>query len=164
MIYKTCCFTGHRYFSRNQISIINNELIAKIEELIKQNVLYFVTGGALGFDTLVAEVILDLKKENEQIKLILAVPCKDQAARWKYEDRMIYENIKGKADKVIYLSKEYKEGCMLERNRYMVDHSKFVIVAWDGRKSVGTFYTLNYAKKQRRNIILINFGGNYGST
>lgn len=45
---------------------------------------------------------------------------------------------------------------MLKRNRRMVDYSKYVIAAWDGRKYGGTYYTINYAKKLNKEIILID--------
>lgn len=50
---------------------------------------------------------------------------------------------------------------MLKRNRFMVDNSNFIIGSWDGRKRGGTYYTLNYAKKLNREIILLDYGRQY---
>ena len=47
---------------------------------------------------------------------------------------------------------------MLKRNRHMVNNSSFVIAAWDGRKRGGTYYTVNYAQKLKKEIIFINVG------
>ena len=58
--------------------IITDEAI----KLIDQGVTYFIAGGALVFDTLAAQTVLDLKKDYAQIKLILAIPCKNQSDKW----------------------------------------------------------------------------------
>lgn len=50
---------------------------------------------------------------------------------------------------------------MLKRNRFMVDNSNFAIVAWNGRKTGGTYYTLSYAKKLNKEIILLDFRRQY---
>lgn len=49
---------------------------------IEQGYRYFVADGALGFDTLAAQTVLNLKQQYPEIKLILVLLCKDQAARW----------------------------------------------------------------------------------
>lgn len=59
----------------------------------------------------------------------------------------------------MYLSEKYENNCILKRNRHMVEHSKFVIAAWDGRKCRGTYYTINYAKKLKKEITLLNLYG-----
>lgn len=91
-----------------------------------------------------------------QIKLILIIPCKGQENKWNYKDQKVYENIKNNADKIVYLSEKYEDGCMLKRNRHMIDNSNFVIAAWDSREMGGTYYTLNYARKLKKEIIFIN--------
>ena len=53
------------------------------------------------------------------------------------------------------LQEEYTRGCMQKRNKYMVDNSQYVIAVWDGSKS-GTFNTLKYARKLKRNIMVID--------
>ncbi len=79
MIKQTCCFTGHRiipYERSKEIYIaLKQAIILSIEEGYK----YFGVGGALGFDMMAAQTILKLKSKYPQIKLILILPCKDQA-------------------------------------------------------------------------------------
>ena len=124
-----------------------------------QGTTHFMTGGAIGFDTIAAQKILALKNDYKKINLILAIPCEDQADKWSEEDKIIYENTKNQADEVIYVSKKYERDCMLKRNRFMVDNSNFVISVWDGRRRGGTYYTLNYAQKLNRQIILLDYRG-----
>lgn len=123
---KTCCFSGHRIISNNDYDKVYNDTKKAVISLIEKGVIYYGAGGALGFDTLAAQVILDLKKEYPQIKLILVLPCTNQTMRWNQRDIEVYDDIKNKADKVVTLSECYYEGCMQARNRYLVQDSKLL--------------------------------------
>ena len=46
----------------------------------------------------------------------------------------------------------YTRGCMLRRNRYMVDHSALVIAVYDGTPG-GTCRTLEYALRQKVSFV-----------
>ena len=96
------------------------------------------------------------EKKFQQIKLILILPCRNQAYKWNKSDIETYEYIKSQSYKFVYTSEDYYDGCMLKRNRYMVDHAEYVIAAWDGRKTGGTYATVNYARKLNRKIINLN--------
>lgn len=124
---QTCCFTGHRKLPWEDIQNVRKNLYSAILTLITQGVQYFGTGGALGFDTLAAQVILELREVYPHIKLILVLPCKDQTKGWRREDVEIYEEIKKGADKVVILSEKYDRGCMYRRNCHLVTHSGYCI-------------------------------------
>ena len=57
----TCCFTGHRNLLAGQENEIWKRVYACLEPLLKEGVRYFGVGGALGFDTLVAERLIALR-------------------------------------------------------------------------------------------------------
>ena len=73
---QTCCFTGHRKIPPEQYERIAQRLKAEITALIHRGVVYFEAGGALGFDTMAARAVLELKKDYPLIKLILVVGAK----------------------------------------------------------------------------------------
>jgi len=98
----TCCFTGHRRIPPEVVAPLRERLEAEIESLIRQGVRYFGAGGALGFDTLAAEAVLDLKAVYPFIRLILVLPCRDQTRGWAEEDVKRYQAILKRADKVVY--------------------------------------------------------------
>lgn len=50
----------------------------------------------------------------------------------------------------------YGRAAPLKRNEEMVDMADAVLIIWDGR-SKGTQYTLKYAKKKNKPIILVSF-------
>ncbi len=148
---KTCCFTGHRMLSeqaRDQLPLIIHN---KIFELTARNCQTFVTGGALGFDTIAARVICQAKEYFPYIRFVMVLPCKTQADRWPEQDKIIYHHCIKAANKVIYVGEEYTSGCMFARNRKMVDMSD-ICVAYCRSQRGGTAYTVNYA--QRKNLEL----------
>jgi uncharacterized phage-like protein YoqJ len=145
---KTCCFTGHRAISKDKIDKIKCTLTKTLEELIKQGVCYFGAGGARGFDTLAAQTVLALKEQFPHIKLILVLPCKNQTRGWRQDDIDTYKAILSMADKITYESEIYYDGCMLDRNRHMVDFSGYCICYYDGNGKGGTAYTVRYAKQK----------------
>ena len=151
---KTCCFTGHRDMSEHRIKDVVKTLEKELVQLIEEGCCYFGAGGALGFDTIAAHTVLHLKEKYPHIKLILVLPCVDQAKSWSYEDKVVYEDIKQKADKVVYTSKEYTRGCMHKRNRHLVDNSSVCICYLTENKG-GTFYTVNYANSKQLKIVNI---------
>lgn len=125
-----------------------------IRELIGEGFRYFGAGGALGFDTLAAETVLALRREFPEIRLIMVLPCRDQTRGWRENDIARYERIRAAADKVVYTSDEYAPGFMHKRNRHLVDYSA-VCVAYCTRSTGGSAYTLNYAQKCGRRVIVL---------
>jgi len=149
---RTCCFTGHRVIPKYAIINLEKQLELAIIQLIEQGVVYFGAGGALGFDTMAAQTVLNLKKRYPQIKLILVLPCLSQAHSWDKDDISVYDTIKSKADKVVYTSQEYSPGCMHKRNRHLVNNSRYCI-CYLTKETGGTAYTVNYAKSEGLEIL-----------
>ena len=148
----TCCFTGHRKIPPEQYHHIVERLKVTIIKLIHQGVVYYGAGGALGFDTLAAQAILDLKGHYPQIKLILVLPCKEQADKWNDQDKKLYSEILHNADKIKYTSEHYTNHCMYIRNRHLVDHSNYCI-CYLTQSTGGTFYTVTYAMEKNLKVI-----------
>lgn len=124
----TVCFTGHRKIPLERMDTLAQRLKTEIIGLIDKGYLYFGAGGALGFDTLAAQTVLDLKTDYPRIKLILVLPCLSQADAWSSDDKDRHEYIKANADKAVYTSREYTRGCMLKRNHYLVDNSSVCLL------------------------------------
>ncbi|WP_040198378.1 SLOG family protein [Candidatus Soleaferrea massiliensis] len=149
---QTCCFTGHRDISEGDTAGIVRLLEYEVEKLICEGVCYFGAGGAQGFDTIAAQVVLKMRERHPQIRLILVLPCRDQTQRWNQKDKQIYDAILSRADKVVYLADQYYRGCMHQRNRYLVDHSGHCI-CYLRRDMGGTAYTVRYAKSKGVHVI-----------
>ena len=141
---KTCCFTGHRQIAAKDYDRLYGEVKKLIEKLNSENdVTVFIAGGALGFDTLAAKAVLELKDVLD-ISLILYLPCESQTHNWTKSAKEEYSDILRRCDGFRYISLGYTSGCMLKRNRAMVDSSAFCI-AYKKRNYGGTAFTVNYA-------------------
>lgn len=149
----TCCFTGHRKLPQDKIEKIVLNLNREIESLIAKGVTDFISGGALGFDQIAASLIIAKKEMGQKIRLIFALPCKNQDEHWTNEQKRLYHNILAEADEVIYVAEEYTNGCMKKRNHYIVDHSAYCVCALLHPIS-GTDQTVRYARQ--KGLVVLN--------
>lgn len=79
----TCCFTGHRDLPAGQEEEIWRRVHTCLEPLLEEGVRYFGVGGALGFDTLVAEKLLALRESRpNKIRIILVQSFPGYQSRW----------------------------------------------------------------------------------
>lgn len=155
---KCCCFTGHRFISAEHRQRISENLPDIIRRLTSLGVTDFICGGALGFDTLAAQAVLAERTNNPDIRLILALPCRNQNRHWSKRDTETYNSICTSADVVCYISDEYYDGCMQKRNRAMADHSSHCVFYMNVPRG-GTAYTVKYAlscELEMHNILLPN--------
>ncbi|MBO5136419.1 MAG: DUF1273 family protein [Clostridia bacterium] len=149
---KTCSFTGHRIVDSLSSPKIMSGLLDTCEDLIKKGFDTFISGGARGFDLLAAEAILTLKKTHPHIRLVMALPCRNQTQGWGKADKERYENILSLCDQTEYISENYFEGCMQIRNRFMINNSS-ICVAYLKNARGGTYSTVLYAKEQGIQVI-----------
>ncbi len=148
----TVCFTGHRDVPRAHAfelpRLLENELIT----LIERGATVFRAGGAVGFDTLAALKILEMKEAHPHIRLELILPCENQTERWSEAEIRTYRYVLERADRHEYLYERYVAGCMQERNRRLVQGSD-VCLAYCYQNRGGTLYTMTYAMKEGLEII-----------
>ena len=147
-----CCFTGHRKLSNGVLNALPEILDRCVNGLYSEGIDAFYAGGAVGFDMLAAEAVIRFRKKRPGVRLILALPCKNQTRRWKPEAVERYEAILNAANKAIFVSEEYDYACMRRRNEYMVNRSS-VCVCYLTQKKGGTAYTVSYAAKKGLRII-----------
>ncbi len=151
---KSCCFTGHRQIPKEYLERIKEQTKTEIKKLIEQGATNFLNGGAVGYDLLVGQIIIELKQSYPQINLTLVLPCKDQCKFWSETDKQAYKQLLLSANRIIYTSEQYHNGCMHTRNRYMVDNCNFVI-AYCTKQSGGSYYTMDYAKNQNVSVLML---------
>jgi uncharacterized phage-like protein YoqJ len=150
---RTCFFTGHRRLATEKIEIIKKKTEENIERLIiDYDVKNFIAGGALGYDTLAAESVIEMRKKYPHIKLFLYLPCHGQSKKWPDVDKFRYRMIISRADEVLYVTEsEYTADCMHLRNMKMIKDS-FFCIAFCIINSSGTGHTIKNAKAVNCNI------------
>lgn len=143
-----CFFTGHRKLPKNRLEIIKELLQSRVIGLIEnKGVDCFIAGGALGFDTLAARTVIELKEKYPFIRLYLYLPCNDQSRLWSAEDKYEWRMIMTKADGYKYVTDgPYVDGCMQKRNYKMADDALYGIAYCAVARS-GTGMTVNYAEE-----------------
>lgn len=156
--------TGHRPSKLGNDYALTSPLIhsikAKIQDYInnhlinlKHDPIQFITGMALGIDTLFAQIAI----ENE-IPFIAAIPCVNHQGKWPVKSRQVYDSILANklCTKHIVTPTEYTYECMQNRNIWMVDNCNLLIAVWDGVEQGGTWNCIKYAREQGKQIIYIN--------
>ncbi len=145
--FRVCCFTGHRELSADSLSSLYDLLRRAVCYAYDCGVREFRAGGALGFDTLAALTVLDLRETKPDLRLCLYLPCRNQDQIWSERDRLIYRDILERADGITYTSERYSRGCMQKRNRALVEGSDLCIAFCQNGEG-GSAYTVRYAKGQ----------------
>ena len=161
---KSCAFTGHRpeklpfpmEKGNAEYDRLEREIFCSILRMTREGITVFISGMAKGIDQIAAEIVLQLRDNLPEcmIQLWAAIPYDRQPTSWTPQDRLRYEKILERADKVEYINHDYHKGCLHERDRWMVDRASYLLAVFNGT-SGGTKYTVDYARKKGLNITII---------
>ena len=152
---ESCCFTGHRPsklpWGMDETDARCLRLKARIavalEAGYQSGYRRFIGGMALGWDLYFCEAALALRAQYPGVTVEAALPCPTQTEGWPREQQLRHARLVAACDLETVVSREYTAGCMLRRDRYMVDHASLLIAAFDGSPG-GTRYTMEYAMRQ----------------
>lgn len=141
------CFTGHRpeKLTRHE-KAIKKDLEKEIRQAVAGGLNVFITGMARGVDIWAAQIVLMLRDEGYDVKLMCVCPYEGFERSWNQEWQKAYREILAAADFVKYVCEGYNRTCFQARNEWMVNHSARVIAVFNGEKS-GTKNTIDYAMK-----------------
>lgn len=143
---RCCSFTGHRIIDPARYKALENLLDRAIEYSYDEGCRTFLCGGALGFDTMAAKVLISKRMKYSDVRLVMVLPCKNQAEKWSERDRELYEYTLSVADETVYISDEYTPSCMKERNLYLAERCD-MLIAYVGRSNSGAAQTVRFAEK-----------------
>lgn len=157
-----CAFTGHRpqslpWGSREddpRCEALKKRIRTAAEQAAGRGYCHFLCGMALGCDTYFAETVLDLKKTMPNLVLEAVIPCPGQSDRWTQKDKTRYGQLLQQCDVLTVLEDVYSDGCMLRRNRAMIDRADLLISVYDGSGG-GTGSAVQYAKEQGLEIMAL---------
>ena len=158
----TCSFTGHRPEklpwrgdeSDPRCLALKERLAAAVKDGYEKGMRHFMCGMARGADFYFCDAVLELRERRSGVTLEAVIPCEEQAARWSERERERWFSLVERCDGETMLQHHYDKGCMLRRNRYLVDHSSMLIAVYDGMLG-GTMYTLSYAMKRGLETVIL---------
>ena len=164
MLDSCCAFTGHRPHklpwryneADSRCLALKAALAGQITQLVDAGVTDFYSGGADGVDCWASLIVLELRKKNPALRLHLILPHEGQADKWSDSAQERYHSILEKADSVEYVSREYYDGCMLDRNHRLIEATGVLLAVYNGEWRGGTAATVRYARKLGRRIIILN--------
>ena len=160
----SCAFTGHRPhkfpWKDNEADprciALKETLAEQIATLAGAGVTEYFTGGADGVDCWAAEIVLTMREKNPALKLRCVLPHEGQADRWSDSAQERYHSILERADSVDYVSRQYYDGCIIDRNHRLVESAGLLLAVFNGVRRSGTGATVNYARKMGKEIIVID--------
>lgn len=164
-LQNSCAFTGHRPHklpwkdneNDPRYIMFRDRLKEQIVKLAAAGVTDYYTGMAEGTDLWAAKAVLILRqRENLPLRLHCIIPYANQSEKWGARSQILHYKIQQQADEVIELSHDYYDGCLLDRNRYMVDRAGTLLAVYNGEYRGGTAATIRYARKRGRKIIIID--------
>jgi len=148
---KSCAFTGHRKIEERYRGRIEDLLLRAISFAYSEGCRTFITGGALGFDTLAAREVIRFRLSHPDARLLIVIPCKNQSESWSSSQISLYEYTLINADEVEYIADIYTDGCMKERNQRLADLSDMMI-AYVNRPYSGAAQTVRMAAKDGKPV------------
>ena len=86
----------------------------------------------------------------------MLLPYVGQADKWSDSAQERYRFILSQADSLEYVSHDYYDGCMLDRNRRLVDAADLLLAVYNGERRGGTAATVRYARKLGRRVIIVD--------
>lgn len=159
----TCCFTGHRPdklpWGTDETDVrciaLKKRLFQAVERAYQAGCRHFICGMARGCDLYFCQAVLDLRSRCPEVTVEGAIPCESQTDSWPKAERLRHEQLLDQCNFETMVQHRYDRGCMMRRNRYMVDRSCRIIAVYDGIPKGGTANTLAYALKQDLTIDII---------
>lgn len=160
--YESCCFTGHRpeklpwHTAEDdpRCVALKARLRQAVEQAYADGYRHFICGMARGADFYFCEMVLELRDRHPEVRIEAAIPCEEQAIRWSDADRTRYFSLVEKCDWETMVQRHYDRGCMLRRDRYMVEHAGRIIAVYNGTLG-GTMYTVNYAARLGLELVIL---------
>lgn len=149
----TCAFSGHRperlpWGSREddpRCAALKEQLREAVRKAYFAGARSFACGMARGCDFYFSECVLELQREFPDVTLEAWLPCESQADHWPEADRERYMSLLRACGRVFLSEREYTNGCMLRRNRAMLDKADMLISVYAGSGG-GTGQAVAYAR------------------
>lgn len=163
---RSVAFTGHRPeslpFGNDESApscqALKDKLYRAIVRIAKLGPATFYCGMAQGVDIICGELVVAAQKQYPHIDLCCVLPYRNHGQRWPAAWRNRHNALLEAANWIDCLSEVSRRDCYHRRNRYLVESAETLIAVYDGRETGGTAYTVQYARRWNRYVIVIDPG------
>jgi len=148
--------------AKKHISHVLHQLQIILTLAVEAGYTDFYAGGAIGWDTYCAQMVLDLRQDYPNIALHLVLPCskEEQTEKWTTAQVNAYDTILMQADSCEFITEEYSKDCMRLRNRRLVKLADCIICYHKLTLSrSGTSQTLRLASQKGISVINLSPDG-----
>ncbi|WP_313343000.1 SLOG family protein [Sedimentibacter sp.] len=160
---KTCCFID--YYSQDCFIELNHnnpdyiKLELKLKEILGSlvedfSVNHFISGMKFGLEQISAEIILELKTKFSGVTLEGVIPYENYATDWTETQRDKYYSIMQNIDKEVMLQHNFSHDCMIKRNLYMINKSKYIILYTNNTSKINAIN--KYAKSIGKVVFIMD--------
>ena len=88
---------------------------------------------------------------HPDVSFVLFLPCIAQDSKWRAHQKRMYEYLLSEANEIEYVSEEYTDGCMKERNLRLAEEAD-ILIAYAGRSYSGAAQTVRMASERGKEI------------
>ena len=150
-----CAFTGHRPEKLEASEEYVKEWLEKqIRQAVSDGYTDFISGMQRGVDLWAAEILLKLRNEGVNLRIIAACAFEGMEQRFDDDCKRLYHEILSVADEVNVILDRPTKYAFIKRDEWMVDHANRLIAVFTGAPG-GTKTTVEYAKKKGIEIVRI---------
>ena len=124
----------------------------------------YICGGAIGFDALATQCVLNAKVIHQDITLVMALPFEGQEKKWPTATQETYHSLLSQADSIVHVDSTngmdatpgYSARKMFIRNEYMVNRSDVLVACISDQATPGSSHCVDYAIKKGIPVLRIN--------
>lgn len=159
---KVCCLIGTPpedflwdYSEKNLIEkkYYDIDRFIEIEKLIWHGYGYFICGCERGADMDFAEDIIYFRtKAYPDVKLEIVLRYPEQAEEYGETEKLRYQEIVSKADKVTVLATRSFQNGVKKKTRYLIDNAEKGLAVWNFKQKGESYQAILYAQKQKKEL------------
>lgn len=147
----TCSFIGQDPIPPGEGSKVLTRARYRVRKLMQDvDVQYFgVAGDKDGFDRLVTEYLVRLRRENSKIHIIQVMPYKGYRDGWTELEKWDAKHFDANASKNVYVCKEPRQDASERQYKHLIDGAKYCIVYCTdptGRAAENALYAMSQGK------------------
>lgn len=162
VVEKKCALIGDPFYllpfefkQENRENALRNAVFHEIEKAVRTGHHQFLCGFTAGIDFLFAETVLELREKNPSITLESVLAYESEAAAWDETIRDRYYDLLAQCSRERLLQTRYTPGCLVQRNKYLVDHTDLLLTMTDGLLG-NAMQAIEHAAQQGKSVLCIS--------